>query len=90
MTQKNVRCFLESLTSFGAKSSQKEDENELGADSHLGSSCGLGGLEPLGFTQTWSADLNVHFMWDWKSHEKGSEFLNRFGPTPNPWLYFDT
>jgi hypothetical protein len=83
MIKISVCCFC-NLASFNVKLSEKEHVNELGSDSHLGSGCGLGGLEPLGITQTWNSDLNVRFMWDWKSHEKGSEFLNRFGPTPNP------
>ena len=84
MIQISVRCFLKFLALFYAKLSEKEHVNELGADSYLGGGCGLGGLEPLGFTQTWNSDLNVRFMRDWKSREKGSKFLNRFGPTPNP------
>jgi hypothetical protein len=56
----------------------------LGTASHLGSRRSLGGLESLGFTQTWNSHLNDPFMWDWKSRKEGLEFLNRFGPTLNP------
>jgi hypothetical protein len=70
-----LRTKLLHLASFGAQSSKREHENELGPDSHPGSAGGLGGLEPLGFTQARNSNLNVRFVRDWRSREKGPEFL---------------
>jgi len=65
------------LILFAATSSKREHENELGRDAHPGSVGGLGGLEPLGLTQAGNSNLNVRFVRDWRSREKGPEFLNR-------------
>jgi hypothetical protein len=64
--------FVKCLALFDVKPSQKGHLNELGTNPHPGGGGSLGGPEPLGFTQAWHSDLNVRFMRDWKSHEKGS------------------
>lgn len=65
------------LLSFGATSSKREHENELGLDTHPGSAGGLGDPKPLGSTQVWNSNLNVRFVRDWRSREKAPEFLSR-------------
>ncbi len=54
-----------------------EKQDVLGLDAYCGCFGGLGGFESLGPPQARGSDLNVRFLWGWRSLEEKARFEAR-------------